>query len=110
MASVNFSHCFKQNLQFASSRTMDKLIEELFSETLPDVIEVSSSAMKTLRNQMQQELSASQQAAEEERKWHLTLSQEKLVQMKQVCELNDLQPWMQLWSWISACTAFSNHF
>ncbi|XP_078268031.1 evC complex member EVC [Rhinoraja longicauda] len=72
-----------KNLQFASSRTMDKLIEELFSETLPNLIEVSSSAMENLRNQMQQELSASKQAAEEERRWHLTLFQEKLVQMKQ---------------------------
>ncbi|XP_051897558.1 evC complex member EVC-like isoform X2 [Pristis pectinata] len=72
-----------KNLHFASSRTVDKLIEELFSETLPNLTEVSSSAMKTLKSQMQQELRASKQAAEEERKWHLTFFQEKLVQMKQ---------------------------
>ncbi|XP_072898746.1 evC complex member EVC-like isoform X2 [Hemitrygon akajei] len=64
-------------------KTVDKLIEEFFSETLPNLTEVSSSAMEALRSQMQQELRASSQAAEEERKWHLTLFQEKLVQMKQ---------------------------
>ncbi|XP_062902771.1 evC complex member EVC-like isoform X2 [Mobula hypostoma] len=64
-------------------KTVDKLIEEVFSEALPNLTEVSSSAMETLRSQMQQDLRASRQAAEEERKWHLTLFEEKLVQMKQ---------------------------
>ncbi|XP_067900414.1 evC complex member EVC-like isoform X2 [Heterodontus francisci] len=75
---------FIQNLHSASSRTVDKLIKQLFSETLPNLTELSLSAMETLRSRMQQDLSARKQTAEEERKQHLKQFQEKLAQMKQV--------------------------
>ncbi|XP_069782044.1 evC complex member EVC-like isoform X2 [Narcine bancroftii] len=72
-----------KNLHCASSQTVDKLVEEFFTETLSNITEVSSFAMETLRNQMQQELTARKQASTEERKCHLTLFQEKLDQLKQ---------------------------
>ncbi|XP_067850438.1 evC complex member EVC-like isoform X2 [Heptranchias perlo] len=73
-----------KNLHSASSRTVDKLIKKLFSETLPNLTEVSLSAMESLRSSVQQDLAASKQATEEERKRHLKLFQEKLAQVKQV--------------------------
>ncbi|XP_078066322.1 evC complex member EVC isoform X2 [Mustelus asterias] len=75
---------FFQKLHSASSRTLDKSIKDLFTETLPKLTGVSLSAMESLRSRLQQDLTARKQTAEEERKQHLKQFQEKLAQMKQV--------------------------
>ncbi|XP_072351619.1 evC complex member EVC-like isoform X1 [Scyliorhinus torazame] len=73
-----------EKLHSASSRTLDKLIKELFTETLPKLTGVSLPAMESLRSRLQQDVTARKQTAEEERKQHLQQFQEKLAQMKQV--------------------------
>ncbi|XP_020376812.2 ellis-van Creveld syndrome protein-like isoform X2 [Rhincodon typus] len=73
-----------KNLHSTSSRILDKLMEELFTETLPKLTSVSLPAMETLRSRLQQDLTARKKAAAEERKQHLKQFHEKLAQMKQV--------------------------
>ncbi|XP_048398019.1 evC complex member EVC-like isoform X2 [Stegostoma tigrinum] len=73
-----------KNLHTKSSRTLDKLMEELFTETLPKLTSVSLPAMETLRSRLQQDLTARKKAAAVERKQQLKQFHEKLAQMKQV--------------------------
>ncbi|XP_043530170.1 ellis-van Creveld syndrome protein-like isoform X1 [Chiloscyllium plagiosum] len=73
-----------KNLHSTSSRTLDILIEELFTETLPKLASVSLSAMESLRSRLLQDLTARKKAAAAERKQHLKQFQEELAQLKQV--------------------------
>ncbi|GCC27344.1 hypothetical protein chiPu_0005768 [Chiloscyllium punctatum] len=73
-----------KNLHSTSSRTLDILIEELFTETLPKLANVSLSAMESLRSRLLQDLTARKKAAAAERKQHLKRFQEELAQVKQV--------------------------
>ncbi|XP_041052185.1 ellis-van Creveld syndrome protein-like isoform X2 [Carcharodon carcharias] len=75
---------FIQNLHSASSWALDKVIKQLFTETLPNLTGVSFSALETLRSRLQQDLTARKQATEEGRQQHLKQLQGKLAQMKQV--------------------------
>ncbi|XP_078394173.1 evC complex member EVC isoform X2 [Cetorhinus maximus] len=75
---------FIQNLHSASSWALDKVIKELFTETLPNLTGVSLSALETLRSRLQQDLTARKQTTEEGRQQHLKQLQGKLAQMKQV--------------------------
>eukprot|EP00062_Callorhinchus_milii_P012329 gi/632959288/ref/XP_007895532.1/ PREDICTED: ellis-van Creveld syndrome protein [Callorhinchus milii] len=72
-----------KRLHSASSSAAEKLVKELFLETLPNLTEVPSCKMEILRTHMLQDLTASKERATEERKRHLKLVQDNVTQVKQ---------------------------